>query len=111
MLRTYAAEPPSSPRYSAARAYVARLTDDEAAMLTAMSALRADVYPSKGFPATPPAYATLIPVKTKPYLYASRRHYIPFGWYANPLPSTASTAWMIMLANGYDPFGVGGVPN
>lgn len=111
MLRAYAAEPRSSPRYSAARAYVARLTDDEAAMLTAMSALRADVYPSKGFPATPPAYATLIPVKMKPYLYASRRHYIPFGWYANPLPSTASTAWMIMLANGYDPFGVGGVPN
>lgn len=111
MLHAYAAEPPSSPRFSAAQTYVARLKADEAAMLTAIEGLRADLYPSKGFPATPPDYANLVPVKTKPYLYASRRHYIPFGWYANPLPSTASTAWMIMIANGYDPFGIGGAPN
>lgn len=111
MLRIYAAEPMSSPHYKAAQTYVVRLKADEAAMLTAIAGLRADHYPSKGFPATPPDYAKLVPTKTKPYLYASRRHYIPFGWYANPLPSTASTAWMIMIANGYDPFGIGGAPN
>jgi hypothetical protein len=47
----------------------------------------------------------------EPYLYASRRYHIPFGWVANPLPSTAATAWMIMLANSYDPFGYGGAAN
>jgi hypothetical protein len=40
---------------------------------------------------------------TKPYLYASKRYLIPFGWYANPIPSTCATAWMIMVANSYNP--------
>lgn len=111
MLRAYAAEPSASPRASAAQKYVARLKEDEAAMLAAIGGLRADLYPAKGFPGTPADYPKLVPLKTKPYLYASRRHYIPFGWYANPLPSTASTAWMIMIADGFDPFGIGGVPN
>jgi hypothetical protein len=47
----------------------------------------------------------------QPYVYASRRYAIPFGWYANPLPSTCATAWVLMLAAGFDPFGYGGAPN
>lgn len=40
--------------------------------------------------------------------YAERRYYIPFGWYANPLPATSSTAWAAVLASGYNPFNVDG---
>jgi hypothetical protein len=37
-------------------------------------------------------------------LYASRRYTIPFGWFANPLPSMASTTWMLMVEKSYNPF-------
>jgi len=30
-------------------------------------------------------------------LYANYRYYIPWGWWANPLPATASTAWAVMV--------------
>jgi hypothetical protein len=46
-----------------------------------------------------------------PWLYASRRYLIPFGWQANPLPSTCATAWALLLDAHYDPFGLGGQPN
>ncbi len=111
MMSYYGAEAPSSSHYSAAKNYAASLKQDEVAMLSAIGALRIDRYPSIDFPGKPPDYAKLIAVKTKPYLYASRRYHIPFGWYANPLPSTASTAWIIMIADSYDPFGFGGAPN
>ncbi len=111
MISAYGAEASSSAHYDAARKYVGMLKQDETAMLAALGALRIDQYASTNFPGKPPGYAKLIAVKTKPYLYASRRYHIPFGWYANPLPSTASTAWVIMVADSYDPFGFGGVPN
>ncbi len=111
MIAYYGAEERSSPHAATAKKYVASLKQDEAAMLTALATLRIDRYPSAGFPGTPPDYAALVSVKTKPYLYASTRYHIPFGWYANPLPSTASTAWMIMVADHYDPFGYAGAPN
>jgi hypothetical protein len=104
MIATYDATP-------AGRKYVAILKDDEAAMLAAIEHLRIDRYGATDFPGKPAEYAKLIATGTKPYLYASRRYHIPFGWYANPLPSTASTAWVIMIANRYDPFGIGGAPN
>ena len=111
MLNTYGAEAPSSAHYSAAQKYAASLKGDEAAMLKAIVALRSDQYAVTDFPGKPANYSKLISVKTKPYLYASRRYHIPFGWYANPLPSTASTAWVFMIADRYDPFGFGGVAN
>ena len=43
------------------------------------------------------------------YLYANKRYEIPFGWWANPLPSLASTAWSILDDNWFDPFVLGGV--
>ncbi len=42
------------------------------------------------------------------YLYASRRFFIPFGWWANPIPSLVSTSWMLLLDEGFDPFTLGG---
>jgi hypothetical protein len=36
---------------------------------------------------------------------------IPFGWVANPLPSTCATVWALLLDARYDPFGFGGAPN
>lgn len=42
------------------------------------------------------------------YLYASRRFYIPFGWWANPIPSLVSTSWMLLLDEGFNPFVLGG---
>eukprot|EP01012_Entosiphon_sulcatum_P002737 TRINITY_DN1063_c0_g1_i1.p1 TRINITY_DN1063_c0_g1~~TRINITY_DN1063_c0_g1_i1.p1 ORF type:complete len:547 (-),score=116.20 TRINITY_DN1063_c0_g1_i1:500-2140(-) len=36
--------------------------------------------------------------------YANKRYYIPFGWYANPLPSVASSAWALMLDQSFNPF-------
>jgi len=38
------------------------------------------------------------------YLYSNRRFFIPFGWWANPVPSLVSTAWVILLDRGYNPF-------
>lgn len=63
------------------------------------------------FPGKPDSYNKLINQSLKPYLYASKRYFIPFGWYANPIPSTCATAWAIMLTDRYDPFGYAGKPN
>jgi len=40
--------------------------------------------------------------------YSNKRYYIPFGWWANPLLSTASTAWTVLADNDYNPFYLGG---
>ncbi|MDA8137280.1 MAG: hypothetical protein M0036_01400 [Desulfobacteraceae bacterium] len=94
-----------------ARAYVAALEEDEKAMLKGVIHLRLDHYSEFEIPGKPNNYSDLIASRSQPYLYASRRVFIPFGWYANPLPSTSATAWIILVADGYDPFGYGGVPN
>ncbi len=41
-------------------------------------------------------------------VYASKRYFIPFGWWANAVPSTASTAWAVMEHYPYNPFSFGG---
>ena len=42
------------------------------------------------------------------FLYASKRYFIPFGWMSNPLPSTTSTAWAVMMEFDFNPFNLGG---
>jgi len=42
------------------------------------------------------------------YLYANDRFFIPWGWYANPVGATCSTAWAIMNSHKYNPFLLGG---
>jgi len=41
--------------------------------------------------------------------YSNTRYYIPFGWYANPIPSMASTGWAVFADKNYfNPFVLGG---
>ena len=84
------------------------LAQDEASMLKGLQSLRYDTYSRTPFPGKPDRLATLVPQASAPYLYASRRAFVPFGWHANPLPSTCASAWTIMLAARYDPFRYGG---
>ena len=42
------------------------------------------------------------------YLYANERYFIPWGWWANPIASLASSAWVILIDNDFDPFVLGG---
>ena len=42
------------------------------------------------------------------YLYANRRGWIPWGWYANACPSQAATAWALVVNCGFNPFELGG---
>jgi len=108
MIVHYQSIDPSSSHSRQARHFVEALRNDEHTMLTAMDTLRIDRYPGAGFIGTPKRYGQLFTLATKPYLYASKRYLIPFGWYANPIPSTCATAWMIMAANRYNPFLPGG---
>jgi len=41
-------------------------------------------------------------------LYANKRYWIPFGWWANKLICTVSTAWTVLVDNDYNPFYLGG---
>jgi len=40
--------------------------------------------------------------------YANKRYWIPFGWWANPLLSTASTGWAVLVDSNFNPFYLGG---
>jgi len=42
------------------------------------------------------------------YVYANSRFFIPWGWYANPIGATCSTAWAVMHENKFNPFILGG---
>ena len=109
LIAYYQTIPQDSPQDASARRFVESLASDEQAMLTAIKKMRIDTYATTGFSGQPPKFAQLLSLSTRPYLYASKRYPIPFGWYANPIPSTCSTAWMIMLANHYNPFEYGGL--
>jgi hypothetical protein len=116
MIVHYRAIPQSAAVSAQARAFVSKLRDDESHMIAGMQNLRYGRYIEAGFPGKPADYADLIaepatPVKSEPYLYSSRRYFIPFGWYGNPLPSTAASAWVVLIADRYDPFGYAGRPN
>jgi hypothetical protein len=45
------------------------------------------------------------------YLYANKRFFIPWGWYANPIGATSSTAWAVCDDWKYNPFMLGGGTN
>jgi hypothetical protein len=113
LIAYYQAVRSDSPRYPQAGQYLKQLQADEAGMVDGLQSLRFDHYLSGEFPGKPPAYQDLavtgkVAGSTQPYLYASKRYYIPFGWYANPLPSTCATAWALIVADRFDPFVYGG---
>ena len=115
MIDYYSSVTPGSHDAARASDWVASLRADEQALMAGMQHLQFSRYIKTDFPGKPTDYANLIveptsPVRSEPYLYSSRRYLIPFGWYGNPLPSTSSTAWAVLVADHYDPFGYGGKP-
>jgi len=46
--------------------------------------------------------------QTTAVLYSNVRYKIPFGWYANAIPSTASTGWAVLVDKNFNPFVIGG---
>jgi len=116
MIAYYGSVAAGSPDAVRARDWVVSLRTDESALLAGMQRMQFSRYVEGNVPGKPPDYAGLIvepssPVPSEPYLYSSRRYFVPFGWYGNPLPSTSSTAWAILVADHYDPFGYAGKPN
>jgi len=41
-------------------------------------------------------------------LYANKRYFIPFGWYANPVWNTAAIGWTVAYDSKFNPFYLGG---
>lgn len=92
-----------------AQQFVASLQIDVDQMTKNVQKLRFDQYSTADFPEGIDNLQSMMShEQSQPYLYASKRYMIPFGWYANPLPSTCSTAWMIMIDNHFNPFAYGG---
>lgn len=91
---------------------IADLQKDHASMTKNIMSLRHDNYQTNNAykNVRPANYGQLmkIPSNKLSFLYASKRYFIPFGWFANPLPSTTSTAWIIMLNYNFNPFTLGG---
>jgi|GEM_PF-622264 len=42
------------------------------------------------------------------YLYSNERFFIPFGWWANPIPNLVSCAWILLTDMEFNPFVLGG---
>ncbi len=97
--------------------YVASLKEDLQSMETHISVLRVANYSKVSMfnSVRPKNYDSLVSLakNQQAYLYASKRYFIPFGWYANPLPSNASTSWALLMNYNYNPFTLGGgrMPN
>jgi len=84
---------------------LAKLNADQDSMLVHLLDLRNDKYQATLFQnGVAAGYLSSLPKDEKAFFYASSRYYIPFGWYANPLPSTASTSWAVMLSYWFNPF-------
>lgn len=87
------------------------LQTDHDDMMDNILNLRTDKYVNASFPDG--LDATHFPAVQPPsgqlaFLYASKRYAIPFGWFANPIPSTTSSSWTIYLHYDYNPFQAGG---
>ncbi|MCF6202931.1 MAG: hypothetical protein L3J59_04555 [Methylococcaceae bacterium] len=97
--------------------YVASLKVDLQSMETHINVLRVANYSKISMfnSVRPKNYDSLVSLdkNQQAYLYASKRYFIPFGWYANPLPSNTSTSWVLLMNYNYNPFTLGGgrMPN
>lgn len=97
---------------------IAQLKADEKSMLVGVQELRTDKFGSSSIlsghrpssPTEPGFWDRLVGMSSGAmgYLYASKRYYIPFGWMSNPIPSTASTTWGIMVNYNFNPFAYAG---
>lgn len=87
------------------------LRADEASMLKGVIDLRTDRYATawKSFQdGIAPDYQAKLPEGQQAFLYDSKRTFVPFGWYGNPLPSTASSTWAIYSSYSFNPFALNG---
>lgn len=102
----------SSAQQAQALICVQNLQKDHDSMYKNLMTLRTDLYPTTDAysSARPDNYDSLVPIPSGKlaFIYASKRYMIPFGWFANPLPSTTSTSWAIMLHYNFNPFKIGG---
>jgi len=111
---SHIAKAATSPKDQKQRAVtiIADLQKDHTSMTKHIISLRHDNYATNNAykNVRPVNYDQLmkIPANKLSFLYASKRYFIPFGWFANPLPSTTSTAWIIMLNYDFNPFTLGG---
>jgi hypothetical protein len=105
MLIAYYQENPS------AGVSLAQLRADEASMLEHVRDLRTDRYATawSSFPdGIAPRYQATLGGDEQAFLYDSKRTFIPFGWYGNPIPSTASSTWAIYASYSFNPFALCG---
>jgi hypothetical protein len=80
--------------YTRSNSTASEVIDDARTMLKGIDDRIATVYPDNS--------------KRLGYLYSNKRALIPFGWYSNAMPSTASTGWALMVNSCFDPFVLGG---
>ncbi len=120
LITQYKTAADSSSQYTAAQKaqatqIVEELQADHDSMVDHLARLRSDQYGKdptfdevRPFYPDPDYYSKLFSAggDTLSYVYASKRYLIRFpgGWFANPIPSTASTTWPVMLYYQFNPF-------
>jgi hypothetical protein len=87
-------------------AYAASMRADADSMVSFMKNL---VTPCQNDPVWCPGGGLVLPDGS--YLYANKRFFIPWGWYANPIGATSSTSWAVCNDFNYNPFMLGGGKN
>jgi hypothetical protein len=86
--------------------YAASLNADAESMISFM---KKPVTPCADDPIWCPGGGLVLPDGS--YLYANKRFFIPWGWYANPIGATSSTSWAVCNDFNYNPFMLGGGSN
>ncbi len=107
LIRYYSQNPPSN----TINVDMNRLQQDQTSILANLLKLRTDHYVTdhdEFISGVGPDYQSSVGNDELAYLYASERYYIPFGWYANPIASTASSTWALYNSFSFNPFGIYG---
>lgn len=103
---------PQAPQHAEARGWLEELRRDEQSMLAGLGRLRLDAYRATPWASrrNTSACCRARGPRSRMYMPVAATRFRSAGM-PNSLPSTCATAWVIMLAAGFDPFGYGGVPN
>ena len=95
-------------------AALASLKADEQSILDHITLLRTDKYQTSYArlqDGLPPQDQVKLKENEQAFIYCSKRTYIPFGWYGNPIPALASTTWAVLMSYRFNPFRLGGSQN
>ncbi|OZG72177.1 hypothetical protein BTA51_17670 [Hahella sp. CCB-MM4] len=88
-----------------------QLQADEASMLQNLLKLRTDRYTTdyvEFADSVGPDLQADLGDNEQAFLYSSKRTFIPFGWFGNPIPSAASSGWGIFSSYSFNPFALYG---